>query len=137
MKRFSLHAAPAALSSIVAIAVISMVATLPLHAAGLDITRPEVQQFIGKLNKENDFDRQDLVWVLRDAEPQPRIVEIMERPAEGTMAWFQYRARFLGEERINGGVAVWKEHRETLAAIERETGVPAQYLVAITGVETL
>jgi membrane-bound lytic murein transglycosylase B len=132
MKRFSLRAAPAALSFIVA-----PFATLPVHAAGLDITRPEVQQFIGKLNKENDFDRQDLVWVLRDAEPQPRIVAIMERPAEGTMAWYQYRARFLGEERINGGVAVWKEHRETLAAIERDSGVPAQYLVAITGVETL
>ncbi len=74
--------------------------------------------------------------VLRDAEPQPRIVEIMERPAEGTMAWYQYRARFLSDERINAGVAVWQQNSETLAAIERDSGVPAQYLVAITGVET-
>jgi membrane-bound lytic murein transglycosylase B len=132
MKRSSLRAAFAALSCIVAPS-----ATLAAQPAGLDITRPEVQQFIAKLNKDHDFDRQDLVWVLRDAIPQPRIVEIMDRPAEGTMAWYQYRARFLGDERINGGVAVWQEHRETLAAIEKQTGVPAQYLVAITGVETL
>jgi membrane-bound lytic murein transglycosylase B len=131
MKASSLRAAIVALSCIAALP-----ATLPVHAAGLDITRPEVQQFIAKLNKENDFDRQDLVWVLRDAEPQPRIVEIMERPAEGTMAWYQYRARFLSEERINAGVAVWQQNSETLAAIERDSGVPAQYLVAITGVET-
>jgi membrane-bound lytic murein transglycosylase B len=133
MKTFSIRVAAAALSCIA----FAGATTAAAPAAGLDITRPEVQQFIAKLDKEHGFDRQDLVWVLRDAAPQPRIVEIMERPAEGTMAWHQYRARFLGEERINGGVAVWKEHRETLEAIERDTGVPAQYLVAITGVETL
>jgi membrane-bound lytic murein transglycosylase B len=111
---------------------------LPLsaQAAGLDVARKDVQQFIAKLHKEHDFDAQDLVWVLRDVEPQPRIVEIMERPAEAAMPWHQYRARFLTDERINGGVAVWQQHRDTLAAIERDSGVPAQYLVAITGVET-
>src|SRR5690606_25490572 len=74
--------------------------------------------------------------VLRDAEPQPRIIEIMQRPAESTLQWYEYRDRFLTSERIAGGVKVWQDHLETLAAIERDTGVPAQYMVAITGVET-
>jgi membrane-bound lytic murein transglycosylase B len=111
-------------------------ASSPAQGAGLDIARKDVQQFIAKLHKEHGFDPQDLVWTLRDAEPQLRIVEIMERPAEAALAWHQYRARFLTDERINGGVTVWQQNRETLAAIEQGSGVPAQYLVAITGVET-
>ncbi len=118
------------------LALIAISASVAVHGATLDVARPEVQKFIAKLHKEHDFDRQDLVWILRDAEPQPRIVEIMERPAEATMAWHQYRARFLTEERIAGGVAVWQQNRESLEAIARDSGVPAQYLVAITGVET-
>jgi membrane-bound lytic murein transglycosylase B len=110
-------------------------ATAAAQGAGLDVARPEVQKFITKMNREHDFDRQDMVWVLRDAEPQARIVELMERPAEATMKWQQYRALFLTDERIAGGVAIWQQHRETLEAIARDSGVPAQYLVAITGVE--
>jgi membrane-bound lytic murein transglycosylase B len=111
-------------------------AALPAQGAGLDVARPDVQKFIAKLHKEQGFDRQDLVWTLRDAELQPRIVEIMERPAEAAMPWHQYRARFLTEERIAGGVAVWQQNRAALSAIARDSGVPEQYLVAITGVET-
>jgi membrane-bound lytic murein transglycosylase B len=107
------------------------------QAATLDVARPEVQKFIARMNREHGFDRQDLVWALRDAELQPRIVELMERPAEATLQWYQYRARFLTEERIAGGVAVWQANREALERIARDSGVPAQYLVAITGVETL
>jgi membrane-bound lytic murein transglycosylase B len=127
MKRFLLRAASGALLAFTAASA---------SGAGLDVGRSEVQAFIAKLRKDHGFYAQDLVWVLRDAEPQPRIVEIMERPAEGTMAWWQYRARFLTDERIDGGVAVWKANEHALKAIEESSGVPAQYLIAITGVET-
>ncbi len=118
------------------LAIGTIVTAVRVHGAGLDITRPDVQKFITKMNKDFDYDRQDLVWALGDAELQPRIVEIMEKPAEGTMQWYQYRARFLTDERINGGVAVWQQNAAALTAIERDSGVPAQYLIAITGVET-
>jgi membrane-bound lytic murein transglycosylase B len=130
MKPSSAHAAIAALLAA------TLAVTLPAQGAGLDVARKDVQQFIAKLNKEHGFDRQDLVWILRDAEPQPRIIEIMERPAEAAMPWYQYRARFLTEERIAAGVGVWQQNREALETIARDSGVPAQYLVAITGVET-
>lgn len=121
-------------AGLLALIAISAAAT---PAATLDVARPEVQKFIARMNRDHGIDRQDLVWVLRDAEPQPRIIEIMERPAEATLQWYQYRARFLTEERIAGGVAVWQANREALERIARDSGVPAQYLVAITGVETL
>jgi membrane-bound lytic murein transglycosylase B len=114
---------------------------LALHAAApqpapLDMTRPEVIAFVGELEREHGFDRQEAVWILRDAVPQPRIIEIMQRPAESTLAWWQYRDRFLTDERIDGGVRIWREHREDLERIAAQTGVAPQYMVAITGVET-
>jgi membrane-bound lytic murein transglycosylase B len=117
-------------------ALLAICSTPCTYGAVLDVARPEVQKFIAMMHKEHDFDPQDMVWILRDAEPQPRIVEIIERPAEVALQWYEYRARFLTDERIAGGVEVWRQNRDALAAIERETGVPAQYLVAITGVET-
>jgi membrane-bound lytic murein transglycosylase B len=129
MKR--LHAAAVAFIALAAAA-----AAAGAKDAPLDVARPEVQAFITELQRDHGFDRQEAVWILRDAVPQARIVEIMDRPAESSLAWWEYRARFLTEERINGGVRVWNEHRATLEKIAAESGVPAQYLVAITGVET-
>jgi membrane-bound lytic murein transglycosylase B len=119
-----------------AAALIFLATAAPAKDAPLDVARPEVQAFIAEMEREHRFDRQEAVWILRDAVPQARIVEIMDRPAESALAWWEYRARFLTDERINGGVAIWNEHRATLEKIAAETGVPAQYLVAITGVET-
>jgi membrane-bound lytic murein transglycosylase B len=118
-----------------AAALIFLATAAPAKDAPLDVSRPEVQAFIAEMEREHRFDRQEAVWILRDAVPQARIVEIMDRPAESALAWWEYRARFLTDERINGGVAIWNEHRATLEKIAAETGVPAQYLVAITGVE--
>jgi membrane-bound lytic murein transglycosylase B len=105
-------------------------------AGTLDMTRPEVLAFVAEMEREYGFDQQETLGILRDAVPQSRIVEIMERPAESTLVWWQYRDRFLTDERILGGVRIWREHRGDLERIARESGVAPQYLVAITGVET-
>lgn len=111
-------------------------AAQPAPTAKLDVARPEVQAFVQLMQREHGFNAQDVVWVLRDAVPQPRIIETMQRPAEASLAWWEYRARFLTDERIDGGVRIWNEHRADLERIAKETGVAPQYLVAITGVET-
>ncbi len=108
-----------------------------VRGAGLDITRADVQKFITKMNKDYDYDRQELVWALGDAELQPRIVEIMEKARRRHHAVvpvpraFPHRRTHQRRRR-----AVWQQNSESLAAIERDSGVPAQYLIAITGVET-
>jgi len=126
----------AALAVLLALAAVTPAAPCAPRSTGLDVTRPEVRQFIAGMHRDYGFSRTELLKVLRDAEPQVRIIDIMQRPAETALQWYQYRARFLTEERIVGGVAVWQQNRQVLAAVERDTGVPAQYLVAITGVET-
>jgi membrane-bound lytic murein transglycosylase B len=105
-------------------------------AGGLDVTREDVAGFIGNMEKQHGFDAAAVAGILRDAQTQPRILELIQRPAERTLAWWEYRQRFINEDRINGGVKVWQANREQLARIADRTGVPEEYLVAITGVET-
>jgi membrane-bound lytic murein transglycosylase B len=117
-----------------ALAALSLAAAA--HGDALDVTRGDVLRFVSQMGREHGFNPTDLAILLRDAQTQPRIVEIMERPAERSMAWWEYRARFLTDERIDAGVAIWQQHREALEKISERTGVAPQYLIAITGVET-
>jgi membrane-bound lytic murein transglycosylase B len=70
------------------------------------------------------------------AVPQPKIIDAMNRPAEKVSPWWEYRARFLTEQRIREGLDFWTQHREVLERIAAERGVPPEYLAAIVGVET-
>ncbi len=73
--------------------------------------------------------------LLQSAEYQPAIIEAMTRPAEGK-PWFVYRPIFMTEARIAGGAEYFEKNRELLTKIQAEQGVPAEYVVAIVGVET-
>jgi len=74
--------------------------------------------------------------VLASAQPHPSIIKAMNRPAEKVRQWHEYRPIFLNDARINGGIAFYRQHRQVLDAVAAETGVPAEYIVAIIGVET-
>lgn len=73
--------------------------------------------------------------LLHGAKRQQGIINTMKRPAE-SKPWSQYRAIFMTGSRINDGIAFYDQHRQLLKRISRRYGVPAQYLVAILGVET-
>jgi len=74
--------------------------------------------------------------VLAQARIQPRIIEVMNRPAEAVRPWRDYRPIFINPARINGGIAFYREHHTSLERIAAQTGVPSEYIVAIIGVET-
>ena len=74
--------------------------------------------------------------VLAKAEPQPKIIDAMTKPAEKSLAWWEYRARFLDDARIDAGARLWREHRELLDAIAMERHVQPEYVLGILGVET-
>jgi membrane-bound lytic murein transglycosylase B len=109
-------------------------ATIP--AAALDGSREDVRAFVDEVTARNDLDREWVESTLAGAALQPRIVELMSRPAERTKPWHEYRDHFLTEERIAAGVDFWTAHRERLDRVERESGVPAHVIVGILGVET-
>ena len=105
-------------------------------ALAMDNTREDVRSFSAEMVSKHGFDP---VWVdtmLLSATSQPAIIEAMNRPAEKTKPWFEYRARFISERRIREGVAFWQANREPLERIAAERGVPPETIVGIIGVET-
>ena len=60
----------------------------------------------------------------------------LDRPAEKELDWYQYRGIFIKDKRIDLGVKFWREHKDLLAEVSAETGVPEEIIVAIIGVET-
>jgi membrane-bound lytic murein transglycosylase B len=105
-------------------------------AEGFDASRDDIQTFVDSMVRRHRFDREELTALLASAQPQQKILEAIQRPAERTLAWWEYRQRFLTPERIEAGAQVWRQHADELARISAQSGVPPEYLIAITGVET-
>jgi membrane-bound lytic murein transglycosylase B len=104
-------------------------------ALALDGQREDVGAFMTEMKDRHGFDPVALGQVFAQVQSRPSIIEAMSRPAEKTIPWHEYRARFITERRVQRGAEVAQDQAEALqkaAAI----GVPAQVLLAITGVET-
>ena len=86
------------------------------------------------INKSS-YTEDDLKKLFEQVEIQPRIIEIMDRPAE-SMPWHRYRKIFLNEKNISSGAKFWKAHADILARAEDKFGVPPEIIVATLGVET-
>ena len=73
---------------------------------------------------------------LAQAQFRDDVVALMSRPAERVKPWSEYRPRFLTESRIQGGRDFLAAHRGELQRVQARTGVPAELIVSIIGVET-
>ena len=100
-----------------------------------DLSRPEIRAYIEQAVSQG-VDRTRMTAWLAAAEPQPKIIDAISRPAEKTLQWWEYRARMLTSLRIEGGAQLWRDHKELLDQIALEYQVPPEYLVAVLGVET-
>lgn len=99
-------------------------------------TNPAALAIVDELVAEQDFDREELLLVFASAQRQESILTAISRPAEKSKPWYEYREIFLNEKRLEQGLEFYAEHRDTLERAEQETGVPAEIIVAIIGVET-
>jgi membrane-bound lytic murein transglycosylase B len=108
----------------------------PVQHPKFDLKRPEIIAFVTDVVARDGLKKKALLALLRKAEPQPKIIEAMSRPAERVTPWYEYHERFLTEERISQGIDFYAEHRDILERIGKERGIAPQYLVAIMGVET-
>ncbi len=96
----------------------------------------DVDAFIKEVSADSDLDAHWVREVLQQAKHQPGIIEAMNKPAERTLNWTQYRNIFVQPERVEAGIKFWQEHAQALNEVSSATGVPAEYIVAIIGVET-
>jgi membrane-bound lytic murein transglycosylase B len=101
-----------------------------------DLDRPEIRQFVDATAAEQKIEPLEIYRLLAKAEPQPKIIELVTKPAEKVSPWWQYRERFLTEQRITEGTQFMLEHRVRLEKAHHDTGVSPEYVVAIIGVET-
>jgi membrane-bound lytic murein transglycosylase B len=96
--------------------------------------RPEVQAFISEVVERHGFKERELKKLfsrVQRVEPALQLIVPLERPS-----WDDYRAQFVNQLRVNRGLAFWKENSKALKRAEKRYGVPAQYIIAIIGVET-
>jgi len=101
-----------------------------------DLERPEIRKFVEDTAAAQNVPPLEVYRLIAKAEPQPKIIELISKPAEKVAPWWQYRDRFLTEQRIAEGAQFMQEHRKRLEKAQKETGVAPEYVVAIIGVET-
>lgn len=104
----------------------------PTQAADL----PQIPQFIDEMVEKHQFQREYLVEVFQRAQHRPDIIAAITLPAT-SKPWLEYRASFVNDKRISGGLEFWLNHAATLHRAEQEYGVPQEIIVAVIGVETM
>ena len=111
-------------------------------ASALEITggdyqgREDVIAFVQRIAAQTSYTEQELVNLFARVEKQEHLFAKLDRPAEKELEWYQYKGIFLKDRRVELGVKFWRENRELLAEVSDKTGVPAEIIVAIIGVET-
>jgi len=116
-------------------ALAAFAALVATPAVALDERREDVTTFIRDMADRHGFEAATLAGVFSQVESRPSIIAAISRPAEKTMPWHEYRARFLTERRIARGVETSRLQSGPLRTAA-DTGVPAEILLAIVGVET-
>ena len=91
--------------------------------------------FIAEAAKTSGMPPAEIRAWLGQARYQQSIINAITKPAEGK-PWKDYRPIFLTETRIRQGREFYAEHRDELDKVSAQTGVPAEIIVSIIGVET-
>jgi membrane-bound lytic murein transglycosylase B len=100
-------------------------------------SREDVLAFAQATALTHSLDAQWVAQVLAQARMVPSVTRAIMPPPAGTAKnWAAYRDRFIEPRRIEAGLAFWLQHEQAAARAEAETGVPAEILVSIVGVET-
>ncbi|MGZ8136815.1 MAG: lytic murein transglycosylase B [Methylococcaceae bacterium] len=98
-------------------------------------TQETKSAFIELMATTHQFNETELNVLFQQVDIKDDVLKKISSPAEA-MPWYKYRAIFMTEARINGGVTFWRENAQALSAAEQRYGVPAEIIIAIIGVET-
>jgi membrane-bound lytic murein transglycosylase B len=88
--------------------------------------------------ERRDLDRAWVRRAIKQARYLPQVAKLIQPPPAGRPKnWRVYRSRFIEPVRIQAGVRFWQDNQQSLARAQAETGVPADIIVGIIGVETI
>ena len=103
--------------------------------------RPDAQLLADELAQKLSKEGVDPKWVKQavlKAHQLPEVVKLVTPAPTGVAKnWALYRSRFIEPKRIQAGVKFWQAHAADLARAEAQTGVPAEIVAGIIGVETI
>jgi len=110
------------------------------HASPRPVEHPGAKAFARELAREAavthpGLSAKHIEQALAKARYQQSIIDAITRPAE-SKPWKDYRPLFLGQARIDQGIAFYEAERASLMALSERHGVPPEIVVAIVGVET-
>lgn len=105
--------------------------------AGSFAARDDVQAFIADMADRHGLDAASLTVQFGKARPIPAVLKAIAPPTDPKIrSWQTYRQRFIEPRRTTAGLAFWQRHETALARAAALTGVPAEIIVSIIGIET-
>jgi membrane-bound lytic murein transglycosylase B len=97
--------------------------------------RPEVRAFVQDMVQRHGFVARELDFIFARARMLDVALKAVATPPSAR-AWADYRANFVNDRQVSGGVEFWRLHQAALARATKEYGVPEEVIVAIIGIET-
>ena len=93
---------------------------------------------LGQISQSQEIPLPALEMGFLDAKTIPSIRKLV-LPPSGTFKknWLAYRKRFIEPVRLKAGRAFWDQNQAFLSQVEQDSGVPAEIIVAIIGIETI
>ena len=89
--------------------------------------RPEVRSFIREMVKRHGFVESELRALFARVERAEPVLTAIRKPPEPPV-WADYRALFLTDQRIEGGVQFWQAHRAVLERGCQFSGCTVHYV---------
>ncbi|MBU3538593.1 lytic transglycosylase domain-containing protein [Polynucleobacter sp. UK-Gri1-W3] len=98
----------------------------------------KLNELLGQVSQTQEIPLPALEMGFLDAKTIPSIRKLV-LPPSGTFKknWLAYRKRFIEPVRLKAGRAFWEQNQAYLSQVEQDTGVPAEIIVAIIGIETI
>lgn len=114
----------------------SLLEDMPKEWADSYAGNPEVQLFINRLVKEHAYNKERLELAFSHIKVRPKVIEKSDNQPEVVTPYYEYKTRFVNEERAKLGREFAKRNVQWLRKAEREFGVEPNVIVALIGVET-
>ncbi|QWE28241.1 lytic murein transglycosylase B [Polynucleobacter sp. AM-7D1] len=97
-----------------------------------------LNELIAQIAQTQGIPQASLELGFSDAKTIPSIRKLVLPPSGSFKKnWVAYRKRFIEPVRLKAGKVFWEQNQAFLSKVEQESGVPAEIIVSIIGIETI
>ena len=97
-----------------------------------------LKQLITQIAQTQGIPQANLEAAFSDAKTIPSVRKLVLPPSGSFKKnWVAYRKRFIEPVRLKAGKSFWEQNQAFLSKIEQESGVPAEVIISIIGIETI